>query len=83
MRMTEHGQSDLRRTYDVNGLEFNLNIAADERRRRHDLNITSHLYLRIGHISGAGHVPTYSTTGLPIPYTAEQGYMALIIKIIL
>lgn len=83
MQTTEYGQSDLRRAYDVNGLEFNLNIAADERRRRRDLNITSHLYLRIGHISGAGHVPTYSATGLPVPYTVERGCVVLVIKIIL
>lgn len=83
MRMTEHGQSDLRRAHDVNSLEFNLNIAADERRRRRDLNITSHLYLRIGHISGAGHVPSYSATGLPVPYTAERDCVALVIKAIL
>lgn len=70
------------RTHDVNGPEFNLNIAADERRRRRDLNITSHLYLRIGHLSGAGHVPTYSGTGLPVPYTVEHGCMALGNKII-
>lgn len=72
MGMTERGQSNLRGTHDVNGLEFNLNIAADERRRRRDLNITSHLYLHIAHISGAGHVPTYSATGLPVPYTAGR-----------
>lgn len=77
MLMTEHAQSDLGGAHDVIGLEFNLNIAADERRGRRDLNITSHLYLRIGHISGAGHVLTYSATGLPVPYTVEHRCMAL------
>lgn len=82
MRVTEHGQSDLRRTHDVNGLEFNLNIAADERRRRRDLNITSHVYLGIGHIAGAearaaaappaGHVPAHSATG-PLGYPLHIG----------
>lgn len=75
-----YGRLQLSGTHDVNGPEFNLNIAADELRRRRDLNITSHLYLHIGHISAGGRRSRDHVTTRPLGYTVhiQRDFMAVI-----